>query len=89
MALAPWFEPSMVPVFLHTLVVRVRRQARGHMRHRGDARAIIRACIDACWNGTPSSRVPATSTCSGRDLCFSAPSLVRLGHGERVRASLA
>jgi len=45
-ALAPWFAPSMVPVYAHTLAVRVRRHVRGHTRHPGDAGAIIRACID-------------------------------------------
>jgi hypothetical protein len=90
MALARWFAPSMVPVYLHTLFVRVRRQARGHTRHRGDAPAIVRACIEACWNGRTFTASPGHFDMFWtRDLCFSAPSLVRLGEGERVRASLA
>ena len=80
----------MIPVYLHTLVVRVRRKARGHTRHRGDAAAIVRACIDACWNGTTFTASPGHFDMFWtRDLCFSAPSLIRLGEGERVHASLA
>ena len=82
MALAPWFAPSMVPVYLHTLVTRVRREARGHTRHRGDAAAIVRACIEACWNGRTFTASPGHFDMFWtRDLCFSAPSLVRVGSG--------
>ena len=88
MALTPWFAPSMVPVYLHTLVVRVRRGARGHTRHRGDARAIVRACIEACWNGRTFTASPGHFDMFWtRDLAFSAPALVRIGEGERVRAA--
>ena len=90
MALGAWLAPSMIPVYLHTLVVRVRRGARGHTRHRGDAAAIVRACIEACWNGTTFTASPGHFDMFWtRDLCFSAPSLIRLGEGERVRSSLA
>ena len=90
MALAPWFAPSMVPVYAHTLAVRVRRQARGHTRHGGDAAAIVRACIEACWNGRTFTASPGHFDMFWtRDLGFSTPSLVRVGEGERVRASLA
>ena len=90
MALAPWFVPSMMPVYLHTVGVRVRRQARGHTRHRGDAATIVRACIEACWDGRTFTASPGHFDMFWtRDLSFSAPSLLRLGYGERVRASLA
>jgi hypothetical protein len=90
MAIAPWFAPSMIPVYLHTLGVRVRRRARGHTRHDGDALAIVRACIEACWNGRTFTASPGHFDMFWtRDLGFSAPALVRLGEGERVRASLA
>jgi len=90
MALAPWFAPSMLPVYVHTLGVRVRRQVRGHTRHRGDAASIVRACIEACWNGRTFTASPGHFDMFWtRDLCFSAPSLIRVGEGERVRASLA
>jgi hypothetical protein len=90
MGLAAWFAPSMLPVYVHTLLVRARRHARGHTRHPGDTTAIIRACIEACWNGRTFTASPGHFDMFWtRDLCFSAASLVRLGEGERVRASLA
>jgi hypothetical protein len=90
MGIAAWFAPSMVPVYLHTLRVRARRHARGHTRHPGDAAAIIRACIEACWNGRTFTASPGHFDMFWtRDLCFSTPALVRLGEGDRVRASLA
>jgi len=88
--LAPWFAPSMLPVYAHTVAVRVRRRVRGHTRHPGDAAAIVRACIEACWNGTTFTASPGHFDMFWtRDLAFSAPSLVRVGEGERVRTSLA
>ena len=48
MALTAWFAPSMLPVYLHTLRVRVRRHRHGHTRRPGDAAAIIRSCIETC-----------------------------------------
>jgi hypothetical protein len=90
MALAPWFAPSMMPVYAHTLAVRVRRQARGHTRHRGDSADIVRACIEACWNGRTFTASPGHFDMFWtRDIGFSTPSLVRVGEGERVRISLA
>jgi hypothetical protein len=90
MGIAAWFAPSMIPVYLHTLLVRARRHARGHTRHPGDAAAIIRACVAACWNGRTFTASPGHFDMFWtRDLGFSAPALVRIGEGERVRASLA
>ena len=90
MGLAAWFAPSMVPVYLHTLVVRARRHARGHTRHPGDAAAIVRACIEACWNGRTFTASPGHfDRFWTRDLGFSTPALVRLGERDRVHASLA
>ena len=90
MGIAAWFAPSMVPVYAHTLLVRARRHARGHTRHPGDAAAIIRACIEACWNGRTFTASPGHFDMFWtRDLGFSTPALVRLGEGDRVRASLA
>lgn len=90
MALAPWFEPAVVAEYIHTLGIRVRRQLRGHTHHRGEAAAIVRACIEACWNGRTFTASPGHfDTFWTRDLSFSVPSLLRLGHGERVRGSLA
>jgi hypothetical protein len=90
MALTAWLAPSMLPVYLHTLRVRVRRHRHGHTRHPGNAAAVIRACIEACWNGRTFTASPGHFDMFWtRDLGLSTPSLVRLGEGERVRASLA
>ena len=90
MGLAAWFAPSMVPVYLRTLVVRARRHARGHTSHPGDAAAIVRACIEACWNGRTFTASPGHFDMFWtRDLGFSTPALVRLGERDRVHASLA
>ena len=90
MALTAWLAPSMLPVYLNTLRVRVRRHRHGHTRHPGDAAAVIRACIEACWNGRTFTASPGHFDMFWtRDLGFSTPSLVRLGEGERVRESLA
>ncbi len=89
-ALARWFAPSMLAVYAHTVGVRLRRQFRGHTRHAGDAASIIRACIEACWNGRTFTASPGHFDMFWtRDLSFSAPSLIRLGEGDRVHASLA
>ncbi len=89
-ALAPWIAPALIAVYVHNVGVRVRRQFRGHTRHAGDASAIVRACIEACWNGRTFTASPGHFDMFWtRDLSFSAPSLVRLGHGPRVRDSLA
>jgi len=90
MGLTAWFAPSMIPVYLHTLVVRARRHARGHIRYPGDAAAIVRACIEACWNGRTFTASPGHFDMFWtRDLGFSTPALVRIGERDRVRASLA
>jgi hypothetical protein len=90
MGIAAWLAPSMIPVYLHTLVVRARRHARGHTRYPGDASAIVRACIGACWNGRTFTASPGHFDMFWtRDLGFSTPALVRIGERDRVRASLA
>src|SRR5512146_445909 len=50
-ALAPWIAPAVVAEYVHNFGIRLRRQFRGHTRHVGDASSIVRACIEACWNG--------------------------------------
>jgi hypothetical protein len=90
MGIAAWLASSMIPVYLHTLVVRARRHARGHTRYPGDASAIVRACIGACWNGRTFTASPGHFDMFWtRDLGFSTPALVRIGERDRVRASLA
>jgi hypothetical protein len=89
-ALAPWIAPAVLAVYVHNLGIRLRRQFRGHTRHAGDAGSIVRACIEACWNGRTFTASPGHFDMFWtRDLSFSVPSLVRLGHLARVRASLA
>jgi hypothetical protein len=90
MALAPWIAPAVLATYVHNIGVRFRREFRGHTRHPGDAAAIVRACIDACWNGRTFTASPGHFDMFWtRDLSFSVPSLMRLGHGERVHRSLA
>ena len=89
MALAPWIAPAVLAEYVHNAGVRLRRQVRGHTRHPGDAASIVRSCIDACWNGRTFTASPGHFDMFWtRDLSFSVPSLLRLGHGDRVHASL-
>ena len=90
MAIAPWIAPAVLAEYVHNAGIRLRRQFRGHTHHSGDAAAIVSACIEACWNGRTFTASPGHFDMFWtRDLSFSAPSLVRLGYGDRVRASLA
>jgi hypothetical protein len=89
-AIAPWIAPAVLAEYVHNAGIRVRRHVRGHTRHSGSAPSIIRACIEACWNGRTFTASPGHFDMFWtRDLSFSVPSLMRLGHGDRVRASLA
>ena len=90
MALAPWIAPAVLAEYVHNAGIRVRRQLRGHTRHPGKAAPIVRACIEACWNGRTFTASPGHFDMFWtRDLSFSVPSLVRLGHGRRVHDSMA
>lgn len=90
MALAHWIAPALLAVYVHYVGIRLRRHFRGHTRHSGEASSIVRACIEACWNGRTFTASPGHFDMFWtRDLSFSAPSLVRLGHGQRVHDSLA
>jgi hypothetical protein len=90
LAIAPWITPAVLAEYIHNAGVRLRRQFRGHTRHEGDAASIVRSCIEACWNGRTFTASPGHFDMFWtRDLSFSVPSLVRLGHGLRVRDSLA
>ncbi|MEX1171972.1 MAG: hypothetical protein WEG56_05095 [Chloroflexota bacterium] len=89
MAIAPWIAPAVLATYVHNAGIRLRRQFRGHTRHEGDAAAIVAACIEACWNGRTFTASPGHFDMFWtRDLSFSVPSLVRLGQGDRVHASL-
>jgi hypothetical protein len=88
-ALAPWIGPPVIAEYVHNFGIRMRRQLRGHKRHPGEAAAIVRACIEACWNGRTYTASPGHFDMFWtRDLSFSVPSLVRLGQRERVIASM-
>ncbi len=90
MALAPWIAPAVLATYVHNIGIRLRREFRGHTRHPGDAAAIVRACIESCWNGRTFTASPGHFDMFWtRDLSFSVPSLLRLGHGARVTHSLA
>src|SRR5262245_56098978 len=90
MAIAPWIAPAVLAEYVHNAGIRVRRHVRGHTRHTGGAQSIIRSCIDDCWNGRTFTASPGHFDMFWtRDLSFSVPSLVRLGYGDRVHASLA
>jgi len=89
LAITPWIHPAVLATYVHNVGIRLRRQFRGHRRHEGDAAAIIAACIEACWNGRTFTASPGHFDMFWtRDLSFSVPSLIRLGHGDRVHASL-
>jgi hypothetical protein len=89
-ALAPWIAPAVIAEYAHGFGIRLLRQFRGHTRHPGGAAAIVSACIEACWNGRTFTASPGHFDMFWtRDLSFTAPSLVRLGHRVRVHASLA
>ena len=89
MAIAPWIAPPVLAEYVHNAVIRLRRQLLGHTRHQGDAATVVRACIEACWNGRTFTASPGHFDMFWtRDLSFSVPSLLRLGHAERVRASM-
>ena len=76
MALAPWIAPAVLADYVHNVGIRLRRQFRGHTRHPGDAAAIVRACIEACWNGRTFTASPGHFDMFWtRDLSFSVPSL--------------
>lgn len=83
-------DPAILPAYASSAARIARRAVRGHRRHRGDARAIARACVEACWDGDH-------FVASGghfrqfwtRDTGFSAEPLVRTGFADRLRDSLA
>jgi hypothetical protein len=89
-----WFvaqaDPRVWPTYVASAARVLQRRVRGPRRFRGDAAAICHAVIDACWDGhhlcASAGHFRQAWT---RDLGFAAPSLVRLGHVERLRASLA
>jgi hypothetical protein len=83
-------DPALWPSYLSSGIRISARRSRGHRRFDGDAEAICRAVVDACWTGE------YLAASAGhfrqlwiRDLGFASEALVALGHRDRVRTSLA
>jgi hypothetical protein len=89
-SLGAQLDPALWPAYASSAFAVARRRLRGPRRFSGDAGQICRAIVDACWTGeylaASGGHFRQAWT---RDLGFAAPSLVRLGVEERVRASLA
>ena len=83
-------DPVMWPNYLASASRVLRRRIRGPRRYDGDALAICRAVVDACWAGDHyNASAGHFRQAWTRDLGFAAPSLVRLGQRRRLRDSLA
>ena len=82
--------PAILPAYASTELRILRRRLLGTRRHPGEAISICRAIVEACWTGDYFA-ASGGHFCQfwTRDFGFSAPSLIRLGHGPRVEASLA
>ena len=90
MSIRLWLHPAAVAEYVEGAAIRVRRGVRGHTRRSGSAAGIIRSCIADTWDGRSFTASPGHfHNFWTRDLCFSVPSLVRIGEAERVHTSLA
>jgi hypothetical protein len=89
MRLSALLDPAILPAYASSGARIARRALRGHVRHPGSTEPVIAAVIERCWDGR---RFAASGgqfrQFWARDFGFSAPALVRLGHGARVDASL-
>lgn len=89
-SLRAMLDPAILPAYATSAARIARRAVRGHTRFDGDAAAIARACVEACWDRDH-------FVASGghfrqfwtRDTGFSAVPLVRTGFGDRLRETLA
>ncbi len=90
MWLTTQLDPAIWPTYAASAGRVLGRRLRGARRYPGDAEAICRAVVDACWDGhhycASAGHFRQAWT---RDQGFAAPSLVRLGHRDRLHASLA
>lgn len=90
MSLQAQLDPAIWPAYASGALRILRRRIRGPRRFRGDAAAICRAVVDACWTGEYlAASAGHFRQAWTRDLGFAAGALVRIGAGERLRASLA
>lgn len=90
MSLAAQLDPALWPAYASSALRIVLRRLRGPRRFGGEAAAICRAIVDACWTGevfvASAGHFRQAWT---RDLGFAAASLVRIGERERFVAALA
>jgi hypothetical protein len=83
-------DPAMWPNYAASASRVLRRRLFGTHRYDGDAAAICRAVIDACWSDDHyNASAGHFRQAWTRDLGFAAPSLARLGHRDRLHAALA
>jgi hypothetical protein len=86
MSVKLWLQPAVVAEYAAGFRIRLRRSLRGHTRQTGTAEAIVRACVDRCWNGRNYTASPGHFNMFWtRDMSFSATALARLGDTERAR----
>lgn len=90
MWLTTQLDPAIWPTYAASAARVLRRRMRGPRRFGGDAEAICRAVVEACWDGrhyrASGGHFRQAWT---RDQGFAADSLARLGHQDRLHASLA
>lgn len=90
MWLTAQLDPAMWPNYAASASRVLRRRLLGARRYDGDAAAICRAAIDACWSDDHyNASAGHFRQAWTRDLGFAAPSLARLGHADRLHAALA
>jgi hypothetical protein len=90
MWLTAQLDPSIWPTYAASAARVARRRFWGPRRFDGDAAAICRAVVDACWDGRHyCASAGHFRQAWTRDLGFAAAALVRLGQRERLYASLA
>src|SRR3990170_2252843 len=90
MGVRAMLAPAILPAYASSAARILRRRLAGPRRHPGDASAVCRAIVDACWTGQYfAASAGHFRQFWTRDFGFAAPSLLRLGHGLRVEATLA
>lgn len=83
-------DPVLIAAGAAVVARSLRRAVRGWKRYEGDARAICRAVLEDCWNGTYlAGSAGHFRQFWTRDLSFCTPALMRLGMHDRVTSSLA
>jgi hypothetical protein len=85
-AIRAFLHPAVLAGWGYGAGVRFRRATIGHRRHPGDARQVVRACLDRCWTGTHLVASPGHyRQFWTRDVSFSTPALIRLSETDRDR----